>query len=186
MAKTSVKRIIAESLPVLCGCMVISLFAGCFLNKGLDKIKEFSIIVMMVPAINGIGGNIGSILGARLTSALHLGTIKPKFKKQRTLNRNLSAVIVIALGIFSFIAILFFPISYLGGASISTAAKIMLMFLMASLMLTALIVFLTILFAFVSFSKGLDPDNLVIPLITSIGDMMGIVCLLISATLMGV
>lgn len=182
---TSVKRIIAESLPILCVCMVISLFAGCFLNRGLDK-KEFSIIIMMVPVINGIGGNIGSILGARLTSALHLGTIEPRLKKQKILNRNLSATAVIAIGIFSFIAILFFPLSYFGGVSISTAAESTLVLLMAGLMSIAIIVFFTVLLAFVSFSRGLDPDNVVIPVLTSIGDMTGIVCLLILATLMGI
>jgi cation transporter-like permease len=38
-----------------------------------------------------------------------------------------------------------------------------------------------------SYAKGLDPDNVVIPIVTSIGDIMGVTCLIIAIKLiMGV
>jgi cation transporter-like permease len=34
--------------------------------------------------------------------------------------------------------------------------------------------------AFLSYIRGLDPDNVVIPIVTSIGDIVGVTCLIIS------
>ena len=47
-------------------------------------------------------------------------------------------------------------------------------------MLTVLIlIFVSMLFSYLTFRKGLDPDNVVVPILTTIGDLVGISVLLI-------
>jgi len=182
----SVHRIVLESYPVLLVCAIIGLFAGYMLNAQIEKIKEVPIILLMIPPINGIGGNVGSILGARLASALHMGMVEPKFKGQKVLSGNINASVYMSVGIFSFVSLLILAIAYMLGAVFVSSIRFMLTFLIASMMLVPVIVFATVASAFISFAKGLDPDNVVIPIVTSIVDVLGITCLLIAIKIVGV
>jgi mgtE-like transporter len=175
----SIRRILLESYPVLFVCVVIGLFAGATLQRSLDNIRG-TLVVMMVPLLNGISGNLGCILGARLGSALHLGIIEPRLKG-RALRRNVDASVLTSIGIFLFISAIFFLIAYMWGMGLEGAFKHALAFMVAGMLLIPVIVFSTILFAFISFRKGLDPDNVVIPIVTSIIDVSAAVSLLIVA-----
>lgn len=175
----SARRIVVESYPILLLCIFIGLFAGTTLQESLSRI-EGTLVMMMVPLLNGIGGNLGSILGARLGSALHLGMVEPRLKG-RVLKGNVNASVLTSIGVFSFISVVFFIIAYLWGMGFIGAAKHALAFILAGILLTPVIILSTIVLAFISFRKGLDPDNVVIPIVTSIIDVVAAVCLLIIA-----
>lgn len=175
----SVHRIVVESYPILLISAFISLFAGMTLQGSLGRI-EGTLVMMMVPLLNGIGGNLGSILGARLGSALHLGMVEPRLKG-RVLKGNVNASVLTSVGVFSFISVIFFIIAYTWGMGFIGAAKHALAFILAGMLLTPVIIMSTIVLAFISFRKGLDPDNVVIPITTSIIDVVAAVCLLIIA-----
>ena len=186
MAVYSLRRIVLESYPLLLACGVISLAAGYLLNVYAEKLVLIPLILMMVPPLNGLGGNVGSILGARLTSALHLGTIESKFARQKILDQNLAASALMGLGAFTFAGAVFFAVAWGFGSPLIDSVKLSLAFFMAGAMLSAVVVFVTVASAFISFRKGLDPDNIVIPIVTSIGDVSGIMCLIIAIQIMGV
>ena len=175
----SVRRIVFESYPILFICVFIGLFAGVTLQRSLGRI-EGTLAMMMVPLLNGIGGNLGSILGARLGSALHLGMAEPKMKG-RVLRGNVDASVLTSVGIFSFISLIFLAIAYVWGMGFVGAVKHALVFILAGILLIPVIILFTILFAFISFKKGLDPDNVVIPIVTSVIDVAAAICLLIVA-----
>lgn len=179
MAVYSIRRIVFESYPILFTCVVIGLFAGATLQRSLDKIQG-TLVVMMVPLLNGIGGNLGCILGARLGSALHLGTVEPRLKG-RVLRKNVDASVLTSVGIFLFISVVFFVVAYMWGMGPEGALKHALAFVVAGMLLIPVIVSSTILFSFISFRKGLDPDNVVIPIVTSIIDVAAAISLLIVA-----
>ncbi len=178
MAAYGVKRIVLESYPVLAACILIALAAGHMLNTSIGEISRLPVILMMIPPINGIGGNIGSILGARLASALNLGTVEPRLRGQRVLRGNVTASALTGLGIFSFISVIFLVIT--------RSASLTLAFLIAGIALTIIVTLVTIASAFISFRGGLDPDNVVIPIVTSIGDVLGVTCLILAIQIMGV
>jgi len=182
----SVRRIVLESYPILPACALISLFAGYLLNVNVEKIEKVPLILMMVPPINGIGGNIGSILGARLASALHMGTVEPRLRGQRVLRGNIKASVFMSIGIFSIISASFFFIACVRGTAFADSTKLMFAFFIAGIMLVPVIVLSTVTLAFISFARGLDPDNVVIPVVTSIIDVSGVTCLLIAIKIVGV
>lgn len=175
----SVRRIVVESYPILLISVFISLFAGMTLQGSLERI-EGTLVMMMVPLLNGIGGNLGCILGARLGSALHLGMVEPRLKG-RVLKGNVNASVLTIVGVFLFISVIFFMIAYTWGMGFIGATKHAFAFILAGMLLTPVIIMFTIVLAFISFRKGLDPDNVVIPIITSIIDVVAAVCLLIIA-----
>lgn len=186
MTAYSLRRILWESYPVLILCAVMSLGSGLILQSQLESIKTLPLILVMVPPINGINNNVCSILGARLTSALHIGTIEPKFGKQVALRRNIQATWLMSLGVFVFTSVVFFALALVSGINPVQSVAIMVAFFLASMAAIGATMFCTVWLAFVSFSRGLDPDNVVIPIITSIGDIVGVTCLIIAMKIIGV
>lgn len=186
MAVYSLRRILWESYPVLVLCAVLSLTAGLILNSQIESIKALPIILMMVPPINGINNNVCSILGSRLTSALHMGTIEPMFGKQIVLRKNTRASWFMSFGVFWFTSAIFFAVALTSGMGVLRSLMLMLAFFVASMVAIAVTMFCTIWLAFISYKKGLDPDNIVIPIVTSIGDIMGVTCLIIAMKIIGV
>lgn len=180
MAVYSVRRIVVESYPILFVCVLIGLAAGFVFEMQLGRI-EGTLVVMMVPLLNGMGGNLGCILGARLASALHLGTVEPRLRGQRILGSNINASVLTGVGIFSFTGAIVFVIAYMWGMGFIGAVKHMFTYTVAGMLLMPVIIASTVASAFISFKKGLDPDNVVIPLVTAIIDVSATICLLIIA-----
>jgi mgtE-like transporter len=186
MTVYSLRRILWESYPVLVLCAVLSLSAGLILNSQIDSIKALPLILVMVPPINGINNNVCSILGARLGSALAMGTVEPRFGKQIALRKNIRASWLMSIGVFIFTSAIFFILALISGIGLLKSITIMLAFFAASMVAIAVTMLCTILLAFQSFSRGLDPDNVVIPIVTSIGDIMGVTSLIIAMKIVGV
>ncbi len=178
------KKIVSDSYQVILASVMIGLVAGYMLDFYSGKITV--ITIAMVPPINGIGGNIGSILGARISSALHLGTITPSFRDQSALRINLTASASLGLLVFSFTGMIFFIISLLTGSTYMEALKISFIFFGAGMLLTGIIAFTSLTAAFLSYTRGIDPDNVVIPIVTTVVDVAGVVSLLIMVTIIGV
>jgi mgtE-like transporter len=186
MAVYTIRRILLESYPVLVLCALIGVIAGYLLHLQMEKIMALPMILMMVPPLNDLGGSVGSILGARLASALHLGTLQPKFRGEKVLYKNVMAALLMSLGTFSFVSTAFFVISYTGGMAFVESIRMMMVFFIAALMLTIVVIISSVVSAFVSFAKGLDPDNVVVPIVTAVGDISGIISLIIAITVIGV
>lgn len=171
-------RTVAETYSILVACAFISTFSGLLAEHSLDLFCSIPFLLVLVPVINDIAGNVGAILGARLSSALHLGTIAPGQRK--VLYFNLKAISASSLLMYTAIsAILLLYLLVVGGSG-----RLALVMLMSGLILTPTVVLSSALLALISFAKGLDPDNVTGPLITSLCDVLGMCCLLLSARLL--
>jgi mgtE-like transporter len=185
MTVYSVRRILEETYAIMVICGTISLIAGVALDLRIKKIIMVPAILLMIPPINDIGGNIGCILGARLASALHMGIIEPKLRRQRILRINVNATMLMSILMFLitsaalFVGLCIFSIG-------PSPARLTLAFILTGMILTPIIVLCSVGLAFISFTRGWDPDNIVAPLITSIADVMGVTCLLIAIKIIGV
>lgn len=184
MPVRSFKKIISDSYRVLLAGVLIGLAAGYMLDVYSGRIA--AIILAMVPPINGIGGNVGSILGARLSSALHLGTVRPELRGQSTLKVNLVASASLGVIIFAFTGGLFFASSLVTGGALLESLKVAIVFFGAGILLTGIISFTSVTSAFLSYTRGIDPDNVVIPVVTTVVDVAGVASLLIMVSVIGV
>ncbi len=183
MAVYQFKKIVGDSYRVLLVSVMIGLGAGYLLDSYTGQAT--AIILAMVPPLNGIGGNIGSILGARLSSALHLGTITPEFRGQSALGINLAASASLALIVYSFTGTLFFLITRLSGGTLMKSIRTAVIFFGAGMLLTGIIALTSITAAFISYRREIDPDNVVIPVVTTVVDVAGVVSLLIMVSIIG-
>lgn len=190
MTVYSARKIMKESMPLLTMLIVLEIAGGQILNQNVDKLLALPILLVMIPVINGVGGNIGAILGARLSSGLHVGSIELKHPGTELQKNVLSTVL---LGIISYTSLTIFilivsPLLGIGPEinGLNILLKAGYIMIGTGLLLTAVVIVIAVFVARFSFENGFDPDNTVIPIVTTLCDVLGIVCLIIMIGVVGI
>ncbi len=187
IGRDSARDVYRDALPVIIVSLVAGLFAGTVLGSetmrsGIERIPG---ILILLPAFLATRGGVYGSLRARLGSALHQGLIEPRFDvDDRRLRNAVVASFINGMVVSVFIAAVAFFVLVLRGGSGSLLQLVGIMavagFLSAILMLSVLISVL-----FIGYRHGLDPDNLVGPIVTTLGDVFGVVFLLVAIYLVG-
>jgi mgtE-like transporter len=171
------KTILKQSIPTLMLAGVVSVLAGLVLHNNGDILFMLPGILAIIPSFNNMGGSVASVLCCRLSSALHLGMIRPKLRNTKTLQRNITANLIIAFISFLALGLAAAGFNILLGLRSLDFIVFPLVTLAAGFSTILILVAITVVFSYVSYSKGIDPDNVVIPILTSIGDFVGLVLL---------
>lgn len=149
------------------------LLAGFFVALQLGVFQLSSWAIAIYPVIVSAKGVIGGLLSGRLSTALHIGTIYPRFFKNTESFYKLYAALVvitfatsIVMSIFSLIfGLLFWGISLADFPAI-------LVVIVATMTLGLTITLITMMVAFVTFKKGIDPDVAVYPIMSTTADII--------------
>ena len=179
-----VKEIFKESVPVLTLCAAISIFSGLFLNRSEDMLKILPGVLIVIPSFIAINGNISSVLTSRLSSALHMGLVKPDFRRTKLLMRNIHAMLFVSFIAFPVIGFIGGIVNILLGASGVSLLAFTMVTTVAGLITVVMLVFVSMMFSYLTYGKGLDPDNVVIPVLTTTGDFIGILILLMTMAML--
>jgi mgtE-like transporter len=182
------KKIVRYGLPLLTFSILIEIFAGQLLQLWQDKLMMFPIFLISIPVINGVGGNIGSVLGARLASGLHVGYISLDVKDKK-MHENLLTSILIGIVTYEVLAILIYFTASFGGTPTEhwiDLIEFVSIVLGAGILLVFVISLVSVFTAFWSFKKGFDPDDTVAPVVTTVGDTLGIVFLFLLIGVVGI
>ncbi|MBI2148296.1 magnesium transporter [Candidatus Woesearchaeota archaeon] len=178
----TVREIFRESIGVLLVSIILGLIAGMFLRNIQDSLIVILPLIIMLPALNGMIGNYGIIVTSKITTALdekkvkniHSHIIKHLFKD----------IIPVALFSAVYISILSTFIAYFKGFEFSyfILSKIMLITIVTTLSLVIFIFIVAVIGSLVVYKKGIDPEDVLIPITTSIADVfsIGIFSLLVS------
>jgi len=180
------KKIVKHSLPLLTVCILIEIFAGQILQGRQETLVLFPILLISIPVINGVGGNIGSVLGARLASGLHVGYITHDIR-DKEMHENVIFSLFIGFVTYAVLAILIYYVALLSGLQMDDISLIafVLIVLGTGVLLICVVSLFSVFTAFWSFKKGLDPDDMVAPVVTTVGDIMGIVFLFVLIGVVG-
>lgn len=180
------KKIVKYSLPLLTLFVFIEIFAGQMLQDRQGLLVRLPIFLISIPVINGVGGNIGSVLGARLASGLHIGYINYGLR-DKTMHENLVTSILIGFITYFTLAILIYYVGVLWNIQMGIGLiEFISIVLLAGVLLVCVVSVASVVTAFLSFKKGLDPDDMVAPVVTTIGDVMGIVFLFMMIGVVGI
>jgi mgtE-like transporter len=179
----SMKTILKESFPMLLVAGAISICAGLILHSNGELLFTLPGILAIIPSFNNMGGSVTSVLCCRLSSALHLGTINPKLKKTKTLERNIFATLIITTVSFFALGLAAGGFNMLLGLRSLSILAFPLVTLAAGFVTVAILSALSVIFSYISYNRGIDPDNWVIPILTSIGDFVGVSLLFLILTL---
>jgi len=175
-----VKRISKElSFTLIVADLSLEIVSGGLLTG----IKEFYYLLpgifLIIPGLMELRGNISSNLAQRLGTALHLGVINWDDKFNDEAKENIKAAILstvinsTALGIGAYIITIL-----IGYKALSLVAFVFIAVTTAMLSSTIQI-FVTLYTALYTHKKGYDPDNIVIPLVTSLNDITIVFILLL-------
>ena len=174
------KTILRQSTPVLLVCSFLGGSAGGILNSSVETLLTNPSLLTLLPLFSGECGSLISILGAKLSSGLHSGLVESlKIPKGNTINYFIISFIL-AIIVFPFIGFLAETSSVILKTTGVGFANILLISTIAGLLLVTIMVFLVYYVSTISYNKNLDPDNIVIPISTSITDSIS------SLTLIGV
>jgi len=142
----------------------IEAFAGLFLSRIRSYIKKSPGIVTVYPALTGTIGDGAAIFGSLSTTKLVVGLIETKLSGIKDEVKDLlqiGSAVMIMYVIYGFI-------SFLNERTLVPFAVIMLSFFI----LFPIIATISFSMAILTFMKGLDPDNFVIPFETAVTDSL--------------
>ncbi len=168
-----VKTSLLQRLPVMVICIVISLIAGLFLESTLETIFYGSVFLLLIPLYNGEGGSIGSINASKLSTAYYLGENGKSWGGKKSIAAS-GALAASSLPVFLLSGILAFFIARNYGMSSPPLLEIIAFSLGVGIVVTVVAIVLSHLVTKASVKLGIDPDNVTIPIITSIMDLVGV------------
>ena len=174
----TIRRILLESIPMLFVCGILCTLAGITLNMKLEELIAIPAILVIIPPFLGACNALGGILSARLSSMLHIGTVEPKSFPDRLVSANFAVIYLLSVSVFSFVGVLSYVVATYIGMSTPGVLELLTLSLLGGILCTTFLNFASYYIAILSFKFGLDPDNDTIPLITSLTDIVGVLCLL--------
>lgn len=153
--------------------------------KGISNFVENrrGILMTIYPVLMNMIGDVGSVVGSTATTKLALGLLKPSFSSIRNHARNILSAW--AASIMMFIVLAVSALSIYGSLTLPALTNLILVLLVANLIAVTAVVLLSYGVSILTFKKGLDPDNFVIPIESSFADSVMSVALLVALLAVG-
>lgn len=174
-------KTIKESFFTLIFVAFVVNVTGTILKRiSLEGSKE---IYTVYPALIDTVGDVGSVVGSTATTKLALGLLKPSFSAIRNHATQILSAWAASIVMFVFFSVLsllvngtFTPYAFLGFTSL---------LLTTNVIAVSAIILISYAVSILTFQKGLDPDNFVIPIESSLADSITSIALLIALFLVG-
>jgi mgtE-like transporter len=179
------RRVMRESLPVLGYAAVMGILAGIVLETRLETLVTNPALLVAVPPFIASSGALGGILSARLSSQLHVGLIEPARAPDAPAALEGSLTLVLAVVGFTVVGVATWIGASAFGITAPPAWQLVAGLVSGGLLAAVLLFFVAYYAATASYSFGLDPDNSSIPIVTSSMDFLGILCLVVGISLVG-
>ncbi|KAL5015109.1 hypothetical protein ScPMuIL_009379 [Solemya velum] len=167
--------------PVL-SAMVISSIGGLILDF---TVANYHGIAVFQPVINGVGGNLVAVQASRISTSLHktcqLGVLPEDVKKgcgnpikvffSNSLHSRATRVLMFLVipGHLIFI----YTISYMKAGHTSITLVFAFMYILAACIQVVILLYVAHWMVHFIWLKGEDPDNVAIPYLTALGDLLG-------------
>lgn len=176
-------KTIKESMVTIMFVAFIVNITGTILKGISEFVENRKEIYTVYPALIDMIGDVGSVVGSTATTKLALGLLKPSFSSIRNHARSIFSAWAASIMLFAVLAVLSLSIN--GLFSFPALFRLLSVLLIANVIAVAAIVILSYGIAILTFKKGLDPDNFVIPIESSFADSAMSVALLVALVLVG-
>lgn len=177
-------RAYREALPVLLVSAAGGLFAGVVLGGMEAELRDVDGLLLLVPALLATRGNVYGSLGARLASALHQGLVEPRLGLgDERVRVATAAALANGLLVSAFAAVAGFGLLFALGRPRAPLAALVVVALVAGLLSGLLLTVAVVSVVFLGYRRGLNPDTLAGPVVTTTGDVVGVATLLLAARL---
>ncbi|HLD89125.1 MAG TPA: magnesium transporter [Candidatus Nanoarchaeia archaeon] len=167
-------KIFTESIKILIIASILSAVGGLSFEFAKEKIIFFLPFLILIPALNDMIGDFGSIIASRVTTMLYLGKMNEKeWWKNNELGNLFFLIITTALVSSFYLSVFSVLIAYAKGFSFdpSLLIRIIAISLIATILLVSVIFWMTTAVGVSIYKRKEDPANFLIPISTSIADL---------------
>jgi mgtE-like transporter len=170
-----------EALPALAVSVAGGLGAGVVLGGMRAELAAMPGLLVLVPALLATRGNVYGSFGARVATALHQGMVEPRLADaDERLVRAASAALANGLLASGFAAVAVFAALSALGSPVASVGALVGVALLAGVLSGLTLTVVVVVAVFAGYRRGLDPDTLVGPLVTTTGDVFGVLFLLLA------
>jgi cation transporter-like permease len=175
-----IMRIIRESIGILIIASAISTAGGLGIEAISRKLVAILPLLVLMPALNDMVGDFGSIVSSRFTEMLFLRHISERnWWRSPELRKLIRAIFTVAVIAAAYLGLLSYGLAMLQGYPFEPLR--LLQVVAAALAVTLVIVTVlssaAIAGGFWVYRRGHNPDNYLIPLTTALGDMASMAAL---------
>lgn len=180
------KQFISTMKETLSTLLIISLtvnVTGTFLKEISEAIGRRKEVYMVYPALIDTVGDVGSVVGSTATTKLLLGLFDPVFS---SIKKHVPRILATwAASYIMFIVYGFLSLLLQGGSLNHSFLSLILVLTITNVVAVFGIAVVSFVVAIFTFRRGLDPDNFVIPIESSLADGITTVALFIALILIG-
>ena len=181
-ARDTKGKIVKETFPSEMVSIVGDIFAGIVLSILIVSFESFLILILIIPALLSLRGNLSGPFIARTSRDLIIGEFNFKSWFENILATYVLALITaIAIGIISIFLNLFLIrlfTFHIGLLIVIPITSILLTLTVSIPCSTAL--------NLLAFKRGLDPNNIVNPIMTAIDDFITVISFYLTIIMLGV
>lgn len=149
-----------------------SVAAGVVLGAITGTLERLPGLLVLVPAVLALRGNIGGALASRLSTSIHAGLFRPSWSLDSLVGQNVAAAAVLSLSLSFVFALLAKAAAIAFGVegSISVVDFVVISVLGGALA-SVVVLAITLQVAAASARRGWDLDNVAAPVVTAAGDL---------------
>jgi mgtE-like transporter len=171
------RSIIYESVPMLLVAGFMSTLAGLIINSRLEGFLMLPALLVMVPLFLEDNNALGGILTSRLSSMLHTGMFDPGMFPGKQIIPNFLLIYIYSLIVFPLVGVSAYAASILMGIGSPDLGSMIFISTSAGLIAVTIVNLVGYYVAITAYKLRLDPDNHSIPMMSSIVDASGAMCL---------
>jgi len=175
----TVRGILQRMLPVLAVLTAIEMGSGLVLATFEETLLQYPTLLVLVPVTIGMAGNLGSVLAARLSTAFHLGLLSFS-PTDDTLAGNALATLALSVTVFPLVGAAAWALQSVLRGSTLPLETVVAIASISGLVLAVLAVVVTVATTYLAYRFGLDPDEVVVPVVTNVCDVLGVLVLFIA------
>jgi mgtE-like transporter len=172
----SVGAITRGLLPVLLTLTALEIGSGLVLGSVEATVLAYPTLLVLVPVVIGTAGNLGSILSARLATSFHLGTLSFSTDDERLVG-NAVTTVLLAVTLFPLVGAGAWAITAVRGDTKLALGTVVLVALVSGILLAGVAILVALVATYAAYRREADPDDVVIPVVTNVCDVLGVVIL---------
>jgi mgtE-like transporter len=177
---------VRQSLVALVLNSSTSLVAGAVLGSVTATLERLPGLLVMVPAAIGLRGNIFGSFGSRISTTIHSGTFRLSGRRETVLGQNMWAVAILTLSISALLAAIAKAIGVgLGLPHTISVLDLAIISIVGGILGSIVVMAATLGLTSGAVRYGWDLDNVVAPLVSTLGDVLTLPALLIATALVG-
>jgi mgtE-like transporter len=135
-------------------------------------------IYTIYPAIIDMMGDVGVVVGSAATTKLALGVLTPSFSSIKNHAKNIFSAWTASLALFAVLGFLSLSLNHI--FSLQGIYSLLLILFISNIIAFSAIAILSYAISILTFKRGLDPDNFVIPISSCLADSITTIALLIA------